>query len=152
MTPIIGALVLSVPLSVLASRVRWATLARAGLFLIPEEIDPPLELRDLEELRASASPTTASCAPPSIPAATPCTAPSPRRADPAARRSPPSAAPSRCARLEYGPAALSAAQRRILLRDPRVLAELHDAVWVCPMPTGRAAGASARSAARRRRP
>src|SRR6185369_9773288 len=43
--PIIGALILSVPLSVLASRVTLGERARAKrLFLIPEEIDPPREL------------------------------------------------------------------------------------------------------------
>ncbi len=47
-TPIIGALLLSIPVSVLTSRVRLGDLTRRlGLFVIPEEIDPPVELRDL---------------------------------------------------------------------------------------------------------
>ena len=46
--PVIGALVLSVPISVLASRVRIGDrVRRAGLFVIPEESNPPPELRDL---------------------------------------------------------------------------------------------------------
>jgi membrane glycosyltransferase len=53
-TPIIGALFLSIPFSVFASRVSLGMRTRAwGLFLIPEERDPPAELRDLEtNLRA----------------------------------------------------------------------------------------------------
>ncbi len=48
-TPIIGALLLSIPVSVLTSRVRLGDLTRRlGLFLIPEETDPPVELGDLE--------------------------------------------------------------------------------------------------------
>jgi len=49
-TPIIGALVLSVPVSVLSSRVRLGDRARHwGLFLIPEETAPPVELHDQHE-------------------------------------------------------------------------------------------------------
>src|SRR5262245_38263860 len=48
-TPIIGALLLSIPVSVLTSRVRLGDLTRRpGLFRIPEEVDPPLELRELQ--------------------------------------------------------------------------------------------------------
>src|ERR1700741_2607253 len=50
-TPIIGALVLAVPVSVLSSRVSTGDRPRRlGLFLIPEESQPPHELRDLDEL------------------------------------------------------------------------------------------------------
>jgi membrane glycosyltransferase len=48
-TPIIGALLLSIPVSVLTSRLSLGDLTRRlGLFRIPEEIDPPAELRDLQ--------------------------------------------------------------------------------------------------------
>src|SRR5262249_36955034 len=47
-TPIIGALILSIPFSVYASRVQLGDRARSWqLFLIPEEKDPPAELRHL---------------------------------------------------------------------------------------------------------
>ncbi len=50
-TPIIGGLLLSVPVSVLVSRVTAGDRARSlGLFLIPEETAPPPELQDLHEL------------------------------------------------------------------------------------------------------
>ena len=53
--PIIGALIVSIPLSVYASRVRLGERARErGLFLIPEETAPPRELRDVEELTEAA--------------------------------------------------------------------------------------------------
>ena len=53
--PVAGALLVSVPLSVISSRVDWGRAARgARLFLIPEEASPPRELRRLRVLlRAS---------------------------------------------------------------------------------------------------
>ena len=78
-TPIIGALILSVPVSVLASRVppRRAARGAAGLFLIPEESDAAAgaarPARRSCARRSSAgsgaaarTSATASCAPPSI--------------------------------------------------------------------------------------
>jgi membrane glycosyltransferase len=53
--PIIGALFLSIPLSVFTSRVSVGRAARRlGLFLTPEERQRPLELRDLDELESAA--------------------------------------------------------------------------------------------------
>jgi membrane glycosyltransferase len=53
--PIIGALVLSVPVSVMASRVSSGERARElGLFLTPEETDPPAEIRAVAERLAAA--------------------------------------------------------------------------------------------------
>lgn len=49
LTPIIAALILSVPLSVWVSRVSLGDRARRlGLFLIPEEVSPPPELESLQ--------------------------------------------------------------------------------------------------------
>lgn len=49
--PVAGALLVSVPLSVISSRVDWGRAARrARLFLIPEEASPPRELRRLRVL------------------------------------------------------------------------------------------------------
>src|SRR5262249_44698176 len=51
-TPIIVALILSVPVSVLTSRVRWGDLTlRLRLFVIPEESARPPELCDLDDFR-----------------------------------------------------------------------------------------------------
>ncbi len=50
LTPIIAALILSVPFSVWVSRVAWGDRTRRlGLFLIPEEVSPPPELLSLQE-------------------------------------------------------------------------------------------------------
>src|SRR5439155_1196865 len=54
-TPVIGALILSVPLSVYTSRSSLGERARRwGLFVIPEETSPPPELQDLRELARTA--------------------------------------------------------------------------------------------------
>src|SRR6185369_15055034 len=59
LAPILVALVLSVPLSILVSRVRWGERARRwGLFLIPEETEPPQELRDLNAMLVEPWPET----------------------------------------------------------------------------------------------
>lgn len=47
--PAVAGLVLSIPLSVVSSRVAWGqTAKRWGLFLIPEETEPPAVLRSLQ--------------------------------------------------------------------------------------------------------
>ena len=62
--PVIGAIVLSVPISVLVSRVRIGDVARRlGLFCIPEESNPALELREVEaDLQERASEEAAEAA------------------------------------------------------------------------------------------
>src|SRR6185312_3994689 len=53
-TPIVGALILSVPVSVFTSRTRVGERARRwGLFLIPEESATPPELRDMHAFAAA---------------------------------------------------------------------------------------------------
>jgi membrane glycosyltransferase len=53
LTPVLAGLVLSIPLSILSSRPDIGRAARAlGLFLIPEEIDPPQVLARLPRFRA----------------------------------------------------------------------------------------------------
>src|SRR4030095_8308879 len=83
-TPIIGALILSVPVSVFASRVRPGDRARRlGLFLIPEDAEPPPS--SSTSTRSAATPArprnacrrrsaTGSCASPSTRSPTPSTA------------------------------------------------------------------------------
>ena len=54
LTPVLAGLVLSIPLSILSSRPDIGRAARAlGLFLIPEEIDPPQVLERLPRFRAA---------------------------------------------------------------------------------------------------
>jgi membrane glycosyltransferase len=144
-TPIIGALILSIPLSVLASRVGPGERARArGLFLIPEEIAPPTELREVEERTDAAERETS--APVTI---IDCAADRPRgfaRAalDPrlnaicrallgAPRRLRGSIRAARDAlvarAVAEGPGALTPGERAVVLRDPQAVDELHTSVW-----------------------
>ncbi len=134
LTPIVAGLVLSVPVSVLASRVSLGNRARArGLFLIPEETKPPAELVELEEDLA----------------ARPLPPPDKRGVarmivDPFAnavhrvllrrtRRVTPAIAQRRRELVEQallqGTAALSAKDQRELLYDPSRVTELHRATW-----------------------
>lgn len=141
-TPIIGALILSIPTSVLASRVSLGNAARRlGLFVIPEETDPPQELRDLasrlaeSEARERARPAVERdglvrvATDPLINAAHRTLLGAPRRLAPAIRA-------ARAALLERaladGPQALSVSEKRQLLRDPELVARLHERVWALP--------------------
>jgi len=141
-TPIIGALILSIPFSVYASRVRLGARARAlGLFLIPEESDPPAELRDLAaNLRVAEQAEAAlpsievdglvrTAVDPFVNATHRALLGRPRhlRADiAAARRDLLDRA------LRDGPAQLSPRQRSTLLGDPTLVDRLHAAVWALP--------------------
>jgi membrane glycosyltransferase len=65
LAPIVGALILSIPLSVLSSRVSLGRRERgAGYFLIPEEIQPPREIRCARDYarHAPAAPSFATAA------------------------------------------------------------------------------------------
>jgi membrane glycosyltransferase len=134
-TPIIGALILSIPFSVYASRIRLGDRARAlGMFLIPEESDPPAELRDLDaNLRAaSAAPAPEAdgfvwaCVDPFVNAVRRALLGRPRHLRPAI-------ALGRGAllqrALEAGPSALTRRQQRVLLSDPVMVDRLHAGVW-----------------------
>ncbi|MBS1106096.1 MAG: glucosyltransferase MdoH [Deltaproteobacteria bacterium] len=139
LTPVVCALVLSVPLSVWSSRIKPGKRARArGLFLTPEEETPPPELCDVARDVAAAEHAAA-------------TLPQWRRdgfaravVDPqlnavhcALTGSGRSFAPALRAvhrglverALAEGPASLGAVERRRLLRDSDALLALHRAVW-----------------------
>jgi membrane glycosyltransferase len=138
-TPIIGALFLSIPFSVYASRVRLGTRARTlGLFLIPEESDPPAELRDLDaNLRQAERDVTQLphaetdrfvrvAVDPFVNATHRSLLGRPRRLRP----------PLLAARVDLlnrvllgGPRELSPDERRVLLSDPALVDRLHVAVW-----------------------
>jgi membrane glycosyltransferase len=131
--PIVGSLMISIPLSVWSSRVGLGRRFRElRLFLIPEESNPPRELRLMRGalrrrparsdgfIRAVVDPATQALA---------C----------AAGRSRHLPAKLHHARhrvveqaLSGGPAALSEAQRNLLLSDPDLLGELHDRLWQSP--------------------
>ncbi|HYR96712.1 MAG TPA: glucans biosynthesis glucosyltransferase MdoH [Candidatus Binatus sp.] len=141
-TPIIGALILAVPVSVLASRVSVGDRARRlGLFMIPEETSPPPELRDLRDLLATAQRRVArlpekerdgfvrAVVDPYVNAVHRALLGKPRTM----RKSIRAARRGLLERvLAEGPASLAAREQRILLLDPAMTDALHDRVWSIP--------------------
>jgi membrane glycosyltransferase len=138
-TPIVGALILSVPVSVFTSRTRLGDRARRwGLFLIPEESAPPPELQDLHGFAAAARRRAAALCPAErdgfVRAVVDPYTNALHRVLLGGRRS--VRASIRAARrllleraLREGPASVSARERRVLLRDPELTDELHRRVW-----------------------
>jgi len=139
LTPIVVALVLSVPLSILASRVRFGDrLRRIGLLRVPEETSPPPELVELAESLRGAE--TARAALPELQrdgfvrAVVDPTTSALHRALRGVRRSlKPSIRDERSAlvakALAEGPEALDAAEKRVLLSDADLMGILHRRVW-----------------------
>lgn len=131
--PIAGALALSVPLSVWSSRVSLGRrLHRAGIFLIPEEKEPPPELSATyayaQETRGG--PVFADAVVDPVVNAIACKG---------ARARPGLPLPAREARaslartaLHGGPASLDESQRLRLLDDALLLSWLHGEVWNSP--------------------
>jgi len=141
-TPVIGALILSVPLSVYTSRASLGERARRwGLFVIPEESAPPPELQDLHDLARSARRRTGA-----LPererdgfvraAVDPYVNALHRALLGRSRSLAPSLQAARQALLERalaeGPASLTGRERRILLGDPELTDALHRRVWALP--------------------
>ena len=139
LTPIVVALVLSVPLSILASRVRFGDrLRRLGLLRVPEETRPPAELVELAETLLAAE--AARAALPELQrdgflrAVVDPTVNALHRALRGVRRSlKPSIRSERDAffdrALADGPDALSAAEKRVVLSDAELMGALHRRVW-----------------------
>ncbi len=134
--PIAGALLLAIPVSVWTSRVRAGRRARElGLFLTPEEINPPRELRDLRQA-AEAAPAPAPglervVVDPLVHALHLSFLRGPRKLSPRGH----AARERLLARaLREGPAALGETDRRILLADRASLQRLHAAVWALEDP------------------
>jgi membrane glycosyltransferase len=131
--PIVGALTLSIPLSVYSSRIAPGRMARKlRLFLIPEELEQPLELRATDEHLAASQPApnfADAVVDPQLNALL-CACASARPGLPATTR----AQHARLAdvALEQGAAALTPAQANLLLQDPLALARLHFDVWSAP--------------------
>jgi membrane glycosyltransferase len=131
--PVVGPLTLSIPISVYSSRVSLGRLLRrAGLLRIPEETDPPVELR-----AARAHADRADAAPGFVDAvvhprvnAVACGAACPRggRSSRAQGRRDRAVA----AAVKDGPSALSERQKLFFLTDPLALSQLHFEVWTSP--------------------
>ncbi len=128
--PIVGALMLSIPISVYTSRVSLGrAMRRAHLFLIPEESNPPPEIRSmLDDIRIAVAPPRfiEAVVDPAINALT-CAAG-------VTRSTVPSAALDHWettiqTAVREGPGALSPAERMRFLGDPVALSQLHMQVW-----------------------
>ena len=139
LTPIVVALILSIPLSVLTSRVRLGERARAlGLFLTPEETSPPPEIEDLDHELAAAERERAALRPaerdgfvravvdPMVNALH-CALAGPRRGLKPRLRAAREALVRRL--LADGPGAIGSLERRNLLSDPERMIHLHRLVW-----------------------
>jgi membrane glycosyltransferase len=130
--PIIGALVLAIPVSVMASRVSAGDRARElGLFLTPEETDPPLEIRAVAaQLAASPPPArddfVTAAVEPYLNALHRALLRPVRVLGPKLRKAHHGLLDEVFRR---GPSVLTAADRRALLRHPDLVAELHRRAW-----------------------
>jgi len=127
--PVVGALILSIPISVLSSRISLGQrLRRLRLFLIPEELNPPEELRRTREhtAHATASPGfLEAVVDPSTNAVICATGvPRIRQFRVAEHRS-----ELIDKALREGPDALSTGHKMHLLNDPVTLSRLHFEVW-----------------------
>ena len=139
LTPIVVALILSIPLSVYTSRVRLGERAHAlGLFLTPEETSPPPEIEDLgRELAAAGAARDAlgeaerdgfvrAVVDPVVNAMH-CALTGTRRSLKPRLRAAREALVQRA--LADGPQALASPERRSLLSDPERMIQLHRLVW-----------------------
>ena len=131
--PIVGALIVAIPLSAYSSRISQGRETREdGYFLIPEELQPPWEIRRAREL-AEGTPRlpgfAAAIADPDINVLT-CALGIPRRRQPAALRRERVAYARRA--LAGGPEALAESEKLALLNDPLVLSRLHARVMSHP--------------------
>lgn len=127
--PIAGALVLSIPISVLSSRVSLGRMfRRMKLFLIPEEAEPP---RELLEARAHAGATPAQpgfveVAVDPLLNALACASARPRDG---VRRLSEKREKMMNKVLHSDPSQLSEVEKWSLLNDPRLLSRLHQSLW-----------------------
>jgi membrane glycosyltransferase len=131
--PVVGALILSVPISVYSSRVSWGRCLRAaGFFVIPEEAWPPKVLQGTQQnLKRAGPPATFvdAVVDPGTNALMCATGVARPRQSAAIRT-------HRVRLVEIalqgGPAALTSQQKMTLLGDPVALSHLHFQVWTSP--------------------
>jgi membrane glycosyltransferase len=131
LSPVVGALAFSIPLAVLTSRVTLGRRARArGLFIIPEEADPPREISDTSAYAARAGmplPGWVAAVVDPLVNAMALSARSVRMREPDAVGEARVALTERA--LSEGPYALKPTERASVLNDPVALARLHERVW-----------------------
>jgi membrane glycosyltransferase len=131
--PVVGALALSIPLSVYSSRVGLGrSLRRARLFLIPEESDPPRELRTTQAhvTPTGAAPRFVDAVVDPVTNAIACAASVlPTRRPVGVRRRRDLAIADA---LATGPDALTDRQKLFFLTDGVALSHLHFKVWTSP--------------------
>ena len=130
LTPVVGALALSIPISVYTSRVSLGRrLRKAKLFLIPEETRPPHELRSVRRYlnRPITPPRFTDAVVDPVVNALVCAAAVTRPARSPARQS----VRQRLilSALHDGSEALTSRQQLLLLSEPPALSQLHFAVW-----------------------
>lgn len=127
--PVVGALILSIPISVFSSRVSLGQrLRKTRLFLIPEELNPPEELRRTHEhaAHAGAAPDFIEAIVDPATNALICATGVPRFRQ---FRVAESRARLLKKALREGPDALDAGRKMHLLNDPIALSRLHFEVW-----------------------
>jgi len=131
--PVVGPLTLSIPISVYSSRVSLGRLLRrAGLLRIPEETDPPVELRTARAHadRVDAQPGFVDAVVHPLVNAVVCGASCPRfRCSSRAQRRRDRAV---AAAVKSDPSALTERQKLFFLTDPLALSQLHFEVWTSP--------------------
>lgn len=135
MLPVFAGLMLSIPLSVLSSNpLLGESVRRAGLFLTPEERNPPAVLQDLTRAQEEAEREPAFAAGvadavtnPRINALLATRSRSRKRRIGAIRST-----EIYYKALHLGPDALSAEEQRALVTDPALLRALHRAIWRLP--------------------
>jgi membrane glycosyltransferase len=128
--PVAGALMVSIPLSVLSSRVRLGlAMRKAGLFVTPEEIHPPEEVRrTLELARANtARPALRDAVVDPLANALACASATPRVQSLLASRTQRATLVARA--LMEGLESLDRRESIRLLNDPLALSALHFDVW-----------------------
>jgi membrane glycosyltransferase len=134
MLPIVGALALAIPISVLSSRVTIGrALRRVRLFVIPEEDDPPRELRSVRHHAGEARSAPGfvdAVIDPQLNALACALVPRPARLS--GVRGEALRVRTVITAIEHGPDALTDRQKRLVLTDPIALSELHAKVSTSP--------------------
>jgi len=132
--PIVGSLALSIPLSVMLSRVPLGRAARrAGLFMIPEETLVPREIVETQQHVESAqhTPGFVDAVVDPVTNALMCATATARTIQPEPARLQHASLVQHA--LTNGPGSLSPAQKHVLLGDPFALSKLHELVWGSPL-------------------
>jgi membrane glycosyltransferase len=130
--PVAGALIVSIPVSVYTSRVSLGRRLRAlGIFVIPEELDPPMEILATTAMRGAArQPGVVEAVVDPLTNALICAVATARKSSSEAIRKERGRLVADA--LVRGPDSLSPAQKMRLIGDRLALSQLHAAVWTSP--------------------